>query len=568
MNKHSQILHEFNKRRLKVGLKAFLLLWSLYSFSSVWANNRPSSFVSLGSEIGTYGIIVEKKIGKLSVFQLTEDGSYALVKTYQAITGKNQGDKLFRGDNRTPEGIYFIVGEKPGSELQKLYGDAAKKYGPYAYFLDYPNIYDKLKRKTGSGIWIHGVDYDDRMLKGFDTEGCVALYNHDVLDLKKYIQNFKTPVVIVHEMRERPFEELGQQKRSALEMVDNWLDSWRTARSEIYGSFYSSHFQTLGRNRVGWVKFKEMLHRLATGQISIEISEPKILAFNDQLLLLFFQKYDSPLKQDFGKKFLYLSKENDEYKIIAEKWYYEEYHPRFATLLKKNVSLSGDQTPLMAKAALAPQTEHTPSVTKNAVDAKEEKPSQKGFLASLFRKEEYKEEQTEPSKLKEATAKESEKPLSLISQVEAKAPAAAEAPQSVFSKFNSQFEPLPGFQFINFTPLDLTIRHKGGEGFTYQNAKVIFDEKEHKLSLSFEIMKPKAGSTKVSGHLCVIVEHRDHALQYLPLNASVKITNRTIQCEKGEFFRFGWLRSSHFEITNVTDPNNIKDIKILYNLKH
>ena len=282
----------------------------------------PSAFISLGADQSTFAIVVEKNFHRLSVFQLYAQGSYRLVKTYRAITGKERGDKKHRGDNRTPEGIYFIVGHQEGSDLVRIWGDQARKYGPRAFVLDYPNIFDKMERKTGSGIWIHGVDSDSRMDKLFDTEGCVALNNEDILDLEQYVSRFQTPVLIVDEMQISTAEALKVQKKEIVHMIEQWRKSWESSDFATYLGFYSEHFSSLGKNKRNWFSFKARLAERRTGSIRVQLSSPRILSFKNQLLVEFLQRYSSPEKVDFGRKFLYLGKEEGKFKIIAEKWYH------------------------------------------------------------------------------------------------------------------------------------------------------------------------------------------------------------------------------------------------------
>ncbi len=284
-------------------------------------NEIPSAFISLGAYLPTHAIVVEKNLHKLSVFKMLTNGSYVIVKSYLAITGKEQGDKKFRGDNRTPEGIYFIVGQKEGSHLVQKWGNQAKKYGPRAFVLDYPNIFDKRQRKTGSGIWIHGVDSNDRMQRPFDTEGCVALKNEDVLDITQYVSEYQTPVVIVDEMQVVSHDSLLKERNKVNDMIQSWRRSWEDSEFEKYLGYYSENFQSLGKNKEGWYELKQKLSKLRKGEIKVEISQPKILSFRNQLLVEFLQKYSSPDKEDFGRKYLYLRKEGNDYKIIAEKWY-------------------------------------------------------------------------------------------------------------------------------------------------------------------------------------------------------------------------------------------------------
>lgn len=282
----------------------------------------PSSLVSLGKDLPTYALVVEKKKHILTVFQLLSDGRYSVVKKYSAITGKEQGDKKYRGDNRTPEGIYFVVGQKEGADLIKKLGTDALKYGPRAFVLDYPNIFDRSQRKTGGGIWIHGVKNDTRILTPFDTEGCVALSNADVLDISQYISQFETPVVIVDEMKSSSLEDLERKRENVLTMIELWRQAWVNSEFSSYLNFYADNFLAMGMNKKAWKNMKADLAQNRGQSIQVQLGEPKILAFKDQILVQFLQKYTSHNKVDFGRKFLYLQPSgSDSFQIISEKWY-------------------------------------------------------------------------------------------------------------------------------------------------------------------------------------------------------------------------------------------------------
>ncbi|NBX16087.1 MAG: hypothetical protein EBR09_01850 [Proteobacteria bacterium] len=284
----------------------------------------PKALVSLGSNTPAYAFVVEKLHHRMSVFKLNDNGKYEIVKAYRAISGRDPGDKVSRGDLRTPEGIYFITGRLNDEELPP-------KYGRMAFTLDYPNIYDKRQRKSGSGIWIHATDDPLRLQKPFDTEGCVVLSNEDIADLEKYINFFEVPVVITKEMTSVAEEELIPTRKKALEMVDAWRMAWESSSFESYMSYYSKNFRSLGKNKDQWQNFKSQLSSERSTGIQVSISEPKIVAFEDQLLVVFFQEYRSKQHSDFGKKFLYLQWEGDRYRIIAEKWYKS---PRTETALR------------------------------------------------------------------------------------------------------------------------------------------------------------------------------------------------------------------------------------------
>ncbi|BBH51948.1 L,D-transpeptidase family protein [Fluviispira sanaruensis] len=284
---------------------------------SVHSIQIPKALISLGNEPSAYALIVEKLQHRLTVYKSNSSGDYELIKTYRAITGKKQGDKKYTGDKRTPEGIYFITGRIDGNKLPP-------KYGPGAFVLDYPNIFDQRSSKTGYGIWIHGVEDDARTDKPFDTDGCIALKNQDWLELEKYIFPLETPVIITKEMNLAiSKQDLDDEKEKIMEFVADWRTSWKNSDINSYDHFYSDSFNAQGKNKKKWLDMKKSLSSIRNGNINIEISEPKILAFENQVLVSFYQKYQAQGKEDFGRKFLYLQLENSKYKIVSEKWFNE-----------------------------------------------------------------------------------------------------------------------------------------------------------------------------------------------------------------------------------------------------
>lgn len=85
---------------------------------------------------------------------LSRSGNYSdgkLIKTFSTTLGKSPlGDKQFEGDNRTPEGEYFINSKNPNSAFHKNLG------------ISYPNSKDigeakSLGKSPGGDIKIHGI---------------------------------------------------------------------------------------------------------------------------------------------------------------------------------------------------------------------------------------------------------------------------------------------------------------------------------------------------------------------------------------------------------------------------
>lgn len=102
--------------------------------------------------------------------------------------GKASGNKLEKGDNKTPEGIFGIESIEKSAYWSHDFKDGKGKiegaYGPYFIRLNVPGQ---------KGIGIHGT-HDDNSLKSRVSEGCIRMQNNDI---KKLVKNVKSTAVVV-----------------------------------------------------------------------------------------------------------------------------------------------------------------------------------------------------------------------------------------------------------------------------------------------------------------------------------------------------------------------------------
>ena len=138
--------------------------------------------------LGKSLVLVDK--GKGEFFYLEKNGEKVTQLHYPSIHGEVQGDKQVEGDLKTPEGVYFVRGKIQIPLDFEMYGN-------HAYALNYPNPVDKLKGKTGRGIWLHSKG---NPIKGQVTQGCVAIDLADIKTLDDYLQT-GTPVLIAESIK-------------------------------------------------------------------------------------------------------------------------------------------------------------------------------------------------------------------------------------------------------------------------------------------------------------------------------------------------------------------------------
>ena len=110
-----------------------------------------------------------------------------VVKSYRVSLGKKTGPKEYEGDQRTPEGLYWINWRKHSNNFN------------LSMHISYPNTTD-LKRSEESGlppggmIMLHGTPNDDEYPEWFFntldwTEGCIALNNSDMKEVWDKVQD-------------------------------------------------------------------------------------------------------------------------------------------------------------------------------------------------------------------------------------------------------------------------------------------------------------------------------------------------------------------------------------------
>lgn len=305
-----------------------VLLTLLLLFTSVVSNaaiNEDKNFflknvLTLSNYFSKFVVVAEKSTSTVYLFK-NDNGIAKLFKSYPAATGKLRGDKSFEGDKRTPEGIYRFHSYISGNELVRKYGNYGKQYGLGAFRSNYPNIIDRINKKTGGGIWLHSTDDDSRISKKLDSKGCVVLSSAHFKDISNYVDIWQTPMIIVHDLY---FQEEGTwaNYRNYFEnFVNGWVGSWKSEDLKKYISYYDSK---LFKNRKGgfnrYRSYKKAVFS-NPGTPEISMSELSVLMFKNYAIIEFLQNYKSKKINDIGEKKLILVRNKSyEWKIVSETW--------------------------------------------------------------------------------------------------------------------------------------------------------------------------------------------------------------------------------------------------------
>lgn len=180
----------------KVLISLLIFIASSCAMNSKKNEDNGYIFKSLNSPDVDFLLWVNKEDYSLKIVDVKNK---LILKRYKMAYGKKDGDKNKEGDMKTPEGVYKITKIFSKKGLERYYGkNNVKKYGEGAIVLNYPNKDDKSKGKTGSGIWIHGVEKNERVNKRRVSKGCVVVKNEDFLEIKNFLdKNSKKSVRVV-----------------------------------------------------------------------------------------------------------------------------------------------------------------------------------------------------------------------------------------------------------------------------------------------------------------------------------------------------------------------------------
>jgi murein L,D-transpeptidase YafK len=293
---------------------------SIYAETTNIEGNKvmPAPILMMDSFFAHHVLVAEKSTHSLHLFK-NVDGRPELVRTYQIATGKKAGDKETEGDFRTPEGIYNFVDFLTNKQLLAQSGAQGAIYGAGAFVTDYPNVIDRNMKKTGSGIWLHSTNDETRIDKGLDSRGCVVTANNELIDVSKYLELNKTPMIIVQDLLYLNEKTYNTQKDELKKLVDGWLDAWRKKDIETYVSYYHpTEFSDAKGKFAAYKNYKRAVFS-NPGTPKIELDHISILKSKNYAVITFTQNYQSKTISDTGRKLLYLRQDaNYNWKIVSE----------------------------------------------------------------------------------------------------------------------------------------------------------------------------------------------------------------------------------------------------------
>ncbi len=177
------------------------------------ADQVPAEFIVLPKAIH-HAIAVDTSRSRLYLFENGPQG-VKLVSDHYVSVGKQGVDKSVEGDQRTPLGVYF-VSDRVGK------GSLGESFGAGAMQLNYPNLFDQLHGRTGSGIYVHGVPFNTYSRPPKDSDGCVTLANDELVMLMNTVPVHDTPVIITRQIHWVSDDATRLRHAEILDAVNHW----------------------------------------------------------------------------------------------------------------------------------------------------------------------------------------------------------------------------------------------------------------------------------------------------------------------------------------------------------
>lgn len=258
---------------------------------------------------------MDQSLSRVYVYR-NEQGMPVLETDYFLSIGLKGFGKQKRGDKKTPIGVYHVTSYIDGEKLPDLYGEGA-------FPVNYPNVWDKRNKRTGSGIWIHGTPSHTYNRAPWSSDGCMVVSNPDFTSLARYIDPLQqTPVIVVEEVNWIPPEQWRNNQRDMLQLLTRWIEDWESNDLDDYSSHYSRNefISTNGRDFASWKGHKKWVNGKKT-YVNVEFSNLNIFLYPGEqnlMLMQYDQIYRSNNFNNETAKQLYWRKQQDRWQIVYE----------------------------------------------------------------------------------------------------------------------------------------------------------------------------------------------------------------------------------------------------------
>jgi L,D-transpeptidase YnhG len=269
----------------------------------------PSEFLML-SQRSKHAIAVDASRARLYLFENRPSG-LILVADYYISVGKLGVEKKIEGDLRTPLGVYFITSQLDPKTLKDYYGTGALP-------INYPNVLDLKRGKSGSGIWLHGTPPTQFSRPPLASDGCVVIANPDLDRIIRTVAIRSTPVVISQQLKWVDPHSVQTQVKQFETRLNAWLQVKSSGDIKELGTFYAADFNNSGKSLADWLPTLEREVSQSKGR-ALNLKDLTLLQWVDteQTMVVTFGEVAAGQRTGHTKR-QYWSRSGNQWKIFYE----------------------------------------------------------------------------------------------------------------------------------------------------------------------------------------------------------------------------------------------------------
>ena len=263
------------------------------------ANAIPSQFLKIAMR-SKHAIAVDASRSRLYLFENTPSGP-RLLRDYYVSVGKAGVSKSIEGDQRTPLGVYYVTGLLNRKTLGDFYGSGALP-------INYPNMLDLRRSKSGRGIWLHGTPSSQFARAPQATDGCLVISNPDLHHLSSTVEVQTTPIVVAPKLTWVSPASLEPVTGSFESVLRDWLNAKTRGEWTQVQSFYAPDFNSYGRNLSQWLpELKAETARARSHQLQMKDLTLLSWTDNEEVMVVTFSEVgrgasSGPLKRQYWVK--------------------------------------------------------------------------------------------------------------------------------------------------------------------------------------------------------------------------------------------------------------------------
>ena len=269
----------------------------------------PSQFLAL-SQKTKHAIAVDASRSRLYLFENSSTGLVLLADYYISV-GKAGTSKTAEGDQRTPLGVYYITSNLDKKSLKEFYGSGALP-------INYPNILDAKRGKTGGGIWLHGTPPNQFSRPPLATDGCVVMANPDLDQIIKTVEVRSTPVVIASQLQWVEPRNIRAEGKPFEDVLHAWRNAKTSGNLDQILSFYTPDFTSNGKTLAQWTPVLKTELSKVQGR-TIELKDVSYLRWTDSAdtMVVTFGEVAEGTKTGLTKR-QYWMRQGNQWKIFFE----------------------------------------------------------------------------------------------------------------------------------------------------------------------------------------------------------------------------------------------------------